>query len=141
MIPVIKAYIKKSPMNNINEPLNIDVTTPNEKWGLKTRIFDYMLNINMIHISRFACTENLFKNAGILLKPSGVLFTYGPYARNGVLEPESNVNFDKMLKRQNAEWGVRDIEVLKGLAEKNGLKLNDVHDMPSNNKCLIWEKL
>lgn len=60
----------------------------------------------------------------------------------GVISPESNVQFDKSLKLSNPSWGVRDIQLqLIPLAEKNGLKLKQIIDMPSNNKTLIWEKL
>lgn len=103
--------------------------------------FDFILNINMVHISEFACTEGLFANAGKLLKPKGKLFTYGPYAENGVLVPESNVNFDMGLRAQNPAWGVRDIVDLEKVAQKNGIKLIEKYDMPANNKCLVWQKV
>ena len=54
--------------------------------------------INMIHISPWKCTESLFKNASILLNPGGMLFTYGPYAVNGIITPESNISFNQSLK-------------------------------------------
>lgn len=141
MLPHIQTYIDSCATKNIQSPLHIDIRTPIESWGLDIKQFDYMLNINMIHISPFPCTEGLFRSAGVLLKPGGLLITYGPFANNGILEPESNVRFDKMLRSQNSEWGVRDIVLLKELAEVNGLELCQKHDMPANNKCLIWKKL
>jgi hypothetical protein len=94
----------------------------------------------MIHISPFNCTEGLFKNASKLLKPQGLLFTYGPYSENYVLTPESNFSFDRSLKAQNPEWGIRDINDLKTLAEENSIELLKINNLPSNNKLIVWRK-
>lgn len=157
-IESIQEFANECSTNNICKPMLIDIRKPLNNWGAFSEelfllgneqkgcseldgIFDFMLNINMIHISEFACTEGLFANAGKLLKKDGKLFTYGPYAVNGVLSPESNVNFDKGLRTQNAEWGVRDIVQLEKVAGKNGIKLVEKVEMPANNKCLVWQKI
>lgn len=140
MIPQIKLYINDCQTKNIKKPLVIDITKPIDTWGLDVYNYDYIININMIHISPYSCTENLFMKAGKLLNDDGLLITYGPYAENNVLVPESNINFNDFLKRQNPEWGVRDIVDLKQEAAKHNIKLIDKHDMPANNKCLIWKK-
>ncbi|XP_014239694.1 methyltransferase-like 26 isoform X2 [Cimex lectularius] len=140
----IKVYRKDSSLKNIKEPHFLDVRTPVDTWingTLKPNSLDYILNINLIHISEWACTEGLFKGSSYLLKPGGYLFTYGPYAVNGQITPESNVNFDKMLRERDPSWGLRDIEKeLKPLAITNGLHLKNQHDLPANNKFLVWEK-
>ncbi|KAK7081744.1 hypothetical protein SK128_002571 [Halocaridina rubra] len=94
----------------------------------------------MVHITPWACTEGLFDIAGKLLKPNGVMATYGPYAIHGEIAPESNVAFNDYLKEQDAEWGLRDIEDLEKEAKKNGLTFDAMFDMPSNNKTLVWTK-
>ncbi|XP_070493251.1 UPF0585 protein CG18661 [Chironomus tepperi] len=143
----IKAYTKDC--RNVKEPILIDISKDHESWDsayegqlLKssTNIFEYMLNINMIHITPFECTEGLFKNSSKLLKSKGLLFTYGPYSMNNVLTPESNVLFDKSLRSKDPSWGIRDICDLKLLAEKNSMDLLKIHDLPSNNKLLVWIK-
>lgn len=42
-----------------------------------------VININMIHISPYACTEGLFACAAEVLRPGGFLFCYGPYNKDG----------------------------------------------------------
>ena len=58
---------------------------------------------------------------------------------NGLLTPDSNVQFDQYLKSQNAEWGVRDTRDIEQEARKNGISLVRMYDMPANNKVLLFE--
>jgi hypothetical protein len=103
---------------------------------------DLIICSNVIHISPWNCTLGLFEGSSALLKDgTGLLITYGPYAVDGILTPESNVNFDISLRSQNPEWGVRDIRDLKQLAQKNKMTFVSMHEMPANNKLLVFRKL
>lgn len=150
MIGSIRSYANDCLTKNICQPIVIDVEKPYTEWQ---SIFsdnddnekligklDYMLNINMIHISPFTCTEGLFSNAGSLLRTNGILITYGPYSVNGIISPQSNIDFNQMLKSRNHKWGLRDIADLQELGKSNGLQLENVIDMPANNKTCIWRK-
>ncbi|GJQ76422.1 hypothetical protein Trydic_g2137 [Trypoxylus dichotomus] len=137
----IRAYAKDTPTNNVKDPVKIDITTDSKTWNLDIEKFDYLLNVNMMHISPYNCTVGLFTNASKVLKPGGLMITYGPYAHNGVIEPQSNINFDRGLRSENPEWGLRDINDLQKIAEDVGIKLLKKHDLPANNKCLAWQKM
>lgn len=129
--------------SNIKSPMKIDVTEDFRLWGngtFKPNSVEYMYNANMMHISPYACTIGLFNNAGKLLKPDGLLITYGPYAFDGQITPYSNVSFDRSLKSQDPNWGLRDVRDLKKLAGENDIKLIEIVDMPANNKTIIWKK-
>lgn len=66
---------------------------------------------------------------------------YGPFAVDSKITPESNVSFNRSLLSQNAEWGLRDItRQLTPLASSLGLELTHTHDLPANNKFLVWLK-
>lgn len=139
LLPSIAAYAEESKYGNLKEPLYLDISKPclENQHGQ----FDYILNINMLHVSPWSCTEGLFRNSGQLLKAGGLLIIYGAMAVDGVLEPESNRQFDKSIRRQNREWGVRDVRDLQKEAAKYAISLRNMYDMPANNKMLVWAKL
>lgn len=145
----INAYRRNCASDNVLEPVFIDISKDVNSWDSTFQdkkikdcqnSFDYMLNINMMHISPFECSQGLFANSSKLLKKGGLLFTYGPYAVDGILKPESNISFDQSLKSRDPTWGIRDIADLKKLASINSMELLKAFDLPSNNKCLVWRK-
>lgn len=130
-------------LSNVREPVQIDASTDWRTWAagsFEEKTFDYIYCANMIHISPYRCTVGLFENAGALLKNDGILFTYGAYAVDGKITPESNVRFDESLRSQNPEWGIRDLREIEKLANNNKIRLLEINDMPANNKTIVWQK-
>ncbi|XP_052262487.1 UPF0585 protein CG18661-like [Dreissena polymorpha] len=138
----IAAYISHHQLHNVLPPQHVDITSSVTSWPGEHHPegCDVIYNANMVHISPWQTAIGLFEAASYLLKKDGLLITYGPYAEYGVLQPESNIQFDLSLKSRDPSWGVRDIRDLSALAEKNGIALVKKIDMPSNNKTLIWKK-
>ena len=93
---------------------------------------------NVVHIAPWCVAEGLFAGAGRYLRADGLLFLYGPFKRDGKHTAISNAVFDASLREGNAEWGVRDIEAMEGLADGAGLALVEVVEMPSNNLTLVF---
>lgn len=127
---------------NVHQPQFVDVSLPLCEWPkeIATVKFDYILNVNMVHITPWKCSEGLFNAASELLNKQGRIFMYGPFAVDGVLRPDSNVRFDRSLRQNNPEWGIRDVRDLEMEAGRNSLALEAVHEMPANNKILVWQK-
>lgn len=148
--PSIEAYRENCKSRNVHEPVYIDIRLDLKDWDGKfgekelklcENSFDFMLSINMIHISSIECSQGLFRNSSKLLKPGGILFTYGTYKSNGVLEPLCNLLFDQSLRSNDPSWGVRDIAELESFAEENSMELFESYELPLANKCLVWRKL
>ena len=59
---------------------------------------------------------------------------------DGVISPQSNVDFDRSLRQRNAEWGYRDTGFLQSLASANDLSFMRRHVMPANNHILVYAK-
>ncbi|XP_066254809.1 UPF0585 protein CG18661 isoform X2 [Euwallacea similis] len=131
----IRGYAQHS--GNLREPVRIDVEQG--PWPIE-KDFDYLLNVNMFHVTPYSSAAAFFKYGSQVLKNGALIFTYGPYANEGMLQPQSNINFDQGLRRQNSKWGVRDIKDLKEDASKHGVSLRHIYELPANNKCLVWQK-
>ena len=102
--------------------------------------YDVVMAVNMVHITDWSNACALFDLAGQKLASGGLLVLYGPFAFQGVLEPQSNRDFDSYLKLSNPGWGVRDFVQLDAEAAKNGLVFLEKHVMPANNHILVWKK-
>ena len=80
------------------------------------------------------------RGSAALLRAEGVLFLYGPYRRGGRHTSPSNEAFDRSLRMQNPEWGVRDLERVVELAEENGFLQLAIEEMPANNLSLVFRR-
>ena len=139
----ISSWIDYEKLNNkMPKPLRIDVIdTP---WQIPSNILDSLqgiISINMIHIAPWKCTECLFKESGKFLKDRGFLLLYGPFKIKNKHTSESNELFDKSLKNQNNDWGVRNLENVNEEAMINGFIKEQIIEMPSNNLILIYRKV
>ncbi len=136
----IKAWRDSADVDNIDDPLALDAS--GERWEIEARKLEIsaIVNINMIHISPWSACLGLMAGAGRILPPDGILYLYGPFKRNGEHTAPSNASFDESLRRQNSEWGVRDLEAVTELAKAESLDLQDVISMPANNFSGIFMK-
>jgi hypothetical protein len=121
---------------NIHPPLALDASAP----GWPATEADAIICINMVHISPWVATEGLFAGAARLLQPGAPLYLYGPYRRGGVPTAPSNEAFDASLKAQNPAWGLRQLEDVAALAERNRFRFNRLVEMPANNLSLVFRR-
>ena len=101
---------------------------------------DAIVCINTIHIVAWLFVENLFRGAGKVLKPGGIMFVYGPYEYSDrPLEP-TNSEFNEWLKMRDPNSGIRRFDDVNTLANENGLVLEGDEAMPANNRSIWWRK-
>jgi SAM-dependent methyltransferase len=132
----IRAWSAASGAENIAPPLPLDVER--QPWPVSSA--DAILNINMIHIAPWSATGALFEGAARLLPPSGVLYLYGPFKRDGQHTAESNQRFDERLRAEDPRWGVRDLTEVKSVAATAGFTALEVIPMPANNLSLVFRR-
>lgn len=132
----IDAWTKHEGLTNVAPALTLDMT---QELSLPNPV-DVVVCMNMIHISPWAATLGLIKNAARLLPAGGVLFLYGPYQRHGAHTAPSNEAFDADLKSRNSEWGIRDLETIITLASEHGFATPTIEPMPANNFSVIFKR-
>jgi hypothetical protein len=140
----IEAWRAHAGLSNVRSPLRIDLSDP--QWGPATDggVLPKLLAVfcaNVIHIAPWRVAEGLFAGTGNFLRADGRLFLYGPFKREGKHTALSNAVFDASLRERDSEWGVRDIADLQKLAERAGLALCEIAEMPANNQILIFERI
>ncbi|WP_374653814.1 DUF938 domain-containing protein [Dongia sp.] len=132
----IAGWVASSGIPNILPPFFLDVTA--ESWPVTGA--DALICINMIHIAPWTAAEGLFRGAARILPAGAVLYLYGPYKRGGQHTAESNLAFDRQLRAQDPEWGVRDLDDVAALAKAAGFEGPVVSEMPANNLSLVFRR-
>lgn len=133
----INFWINDHPAPNLHRPRLLDVDMA--IWPLLSA--DAVFTANTCHIMPWKSVERMFVGLAKHLELGGVLCIYGPFKYNGSYTSASNEEFDRWLKRQNADQGIRDFEAIAALAQSIGLELVSDHSMPANNHILEWRRI
>jgi len=131
----IEGWAADSAAANLLAPVVLDAAAT---WPVDAA--DAILCVNMAHISPWTATSGLMRGAGRVLAPGGPLVLYGPFRRSDVPTAPSNEAFDRSLKARNPEWGLRALEDVTAEAERNGLRLERVVEMPANNVTVVYRR-
>jgi hypothetical protein len=132
----IDAWIAASGVTNVRAAIALDASA--RVWPLAEA--DAILCFNMIHIAPWAATLGLLAGAARLLQQAAPLILYGPCKRGGMHTSDSNAAFDRDLRKENPDWGVRDFETVEAAAIAEGFRLAAVTQMPANNLALVFTK-
>ncbi len=124
------------PLDNVAAPIALDVTEGN--WGIER--CDAIVCANMIHIAPWSACLGLLDGAQRILAAGGSLCLYGPFMRGGVHTAQSNEAFDESLRGRNPSWGVRDLDIVTNEANRRGLALERVIEMPANNLTVVFRR-
>lgn len=131
----INAWRNDAALDNVNEPIALDVTE--DDWQMDA---DAIVCINMIHIAPWPCCLGLLNGGGRHLPEGGILYLYGPFKVGGHHTAPTNESFDQSLRMQNPDWGVRNLDDVALEARRQGLHLVKTVKMPANNLSVIFRK-
>ena len=120
---------------NTPPPIEFDV---NGAWPVQR--YDAIFSANTLHIMSWAEDERLFAGLPDIMTADAKLIVYGAFNYGGRFTSESNAAFDAWLKARGAHQGLRDFEAVDALARAAGLRLVEDRPMPSNNRCLVWQR-
>lgn len=133
----IEAHRNAANPPNLGAPQELDAAS--DDWPITGEVAAITC-INMVHISPWAATEGLMRGAARTLADGGVLYLYGPYRRSGLPLAPSNAAFHENLRSRNPDWGLRALEDVAQLADRYGLALQLVRDMPANNLSVVFRR-
>jgi cyclopropane fatty-acyl-phospholipid synthase-like methyltransferase len=131
--PGIVAWLSEAALPNAPAPLVLDVDQPRWPRGL----FDAVFSANTLHIMGWDSVQTLFRRLPEVLTADAVVVIYGPFNYGGKFTSDSNAAFDQRLKGDHPRRGIRDFEAVDALARTAGLRLEQDHAMPANNRCLV----
>ena len=135
----INQWLNAYPSPNLLPPIELDMLdTVGSNWP--NGGFDCIYSANTAHIMPWEAVVNMLAQVGLRLCSNGLFCLYGPMQYQGVIEPQSNRDFDASLQQQASHMGIREFHQINRLAAEAGLVLLDDHAMPANNRLLVWQK-
>ena len=132
----IKSWIAEAGLENVLNPLRLDVQRPSRIRGE----YDAVFSANTAHIMSMEAVSCMFDVAGEALSRGGVFCLYGPLNRDGEFSSESNRRFDQSLRHQDSSMGIRDLADLDQFADRTNMQRERLYAMPANNALAVWRK-
>ena len=120
---------------NLLEPMALDVR---DSWP--DRQFDAVFTANTFHIMAAPLVTLCIQQASKVLRPGARMFVYGPFNYAGRFTSESNARFNEWLQARDPASAIRDIEWIITEMSTHGLQLEQDHEMPANNRLLVFRR-
>lgn len=131
----IQAWRREARLANLAQPVELDVGRL--PWPVDS--VDAIFTANTFHIMAWPLVECVFRGAARVLNPGGLLCVYGPFRYSGRFTSQGNRDFDGRLRGDDPTRGIRDFEQVDACARGAGMRLTADHDMPANNRILVWK--
>lgn len=129
---------------NVRAPQPLDASAAYGAWPKavrsRARRFGLVLCVNVVHISPWEVTLGLFRGARETVGDGGWVVLYGPFFEEHVAVAEGNVQFDAVLRGRDVRWGVRRLEDVVEVAEREGFEVGKREEMPANNLFVAFRK-
>ena len=136
-LPALTNQLKTAKLSNLKGPVLFEVGVNN----FPKYTYDIVFTANTFHIMSWKQCKNLMKIWGNRLREGAQVIIYGPFNYEGKFTSESNSDFDKFLKKNSIEKGIRDFSDVNNSMIKNGFVLYKDYQMPANNRMLVYTRL
>ncbi|WP_333615000.1 DUF938 domain-containing protein [Psychrobacter sp.] len=138
---IINAWHTAYPTPNLYTPLSLDVSSDSVPINKTINApYDAVFTANTLHIMSWFLVSKLFELVGNMLPLEGKFIIYGPFNENGRYSSDSNRQFDYSLRQRDSNSGIRALEDITAVAEKQHLLLINRYKMPANNEMLVFQK-
>lgn len=135
-LPGIGQWLDEAALPNTPAALALDVAQ--QDWPAQA--YSAVFSANSLHIMAWPQVEQLFAGLPGLMLPGGKLLIYGPFLYQDRPTAASNLAFDTQLRSRRSSQGIREFDAVDALARQAGLALLADHEMPANNRLLIWQR-
>lgn len=132
----ITQWLDEAALANVRAPIALDVIA--QPWTVPP--VDAVYSANTAHIMSWPAVSAMVSGAADVLVAGGVFALYGPFNYDGAYTSAGNARFDRFLRAADPAAGIRDFAALDARASAAGLTLVDDHEMPANNRLLVWRK-
>ena len=132
----INAWLAAQPAPNLRGPWLLDVTL--RPWPV--RDMGAVFSANTAHIMSWLGVCAMFSGVADVLAAGGLFCLYGPFNIGGRFTSASNRDFHRSLRARQPHMGLRDRDDLVALAGRGNLFLRADHEMPANNRLLVFER-
>lgn len=131
----IAAWRRESGLQNIAEPLAIDIAAP---WPVTRGLAQTVLTINLLHLIPESSVSRLFAEANAALSDGGRMIVYGPFLRGSSYASDGDLAFDASLRSRDPAIGYKSVEAVSHLAIAAGFTPLATDAMPANNLLLTF---
>lgn len=132
----IRLWQQEAKLANLQAPLQLDVA--DSVWPCTS--IEALFTANTLHIMSWDDVRLLFARLADYLAAQAAVCIYGPFNYHRCHTSESNARFDQWLHQQNPCSGIKHFEEVVDLAAAIGLELQADHDMPANNRLLVFKR-
>lgn len=132
----ITCWLEEADLANVSAPIALDVRN---QWP--NGPFQALFTANTFHIMGPDEVTLCVEHGATVLSDKGLFFIYGPFNYNQQFTSDSNAQFQQWLEARDPQSGIRDIEWVCELMQHNGLSLINDHNMPANNRLLVFCKI
>ncbi len=132
----IRTWLNDFPRTNVIGPIEYSVgETP---WPQEKT--DVVFTANTLHIVSWEQCLTFFDDIKDQINKNGFFIVYGAFNYKGEFTSESNKKFESWLKDKDPKSGIRDFEQVEKELQQRSFTLIQDHEMPSNNRMLVFQK-
>lgn len=140
LVAALERRVTSVERKNLRLPMHLNMI--DAEWSRKVaRKFDAVISSNMIHIAPWDACVGLIGGAARLLGPGDLVYFYGPFIVGGKFSSDGNESFDRSLRAENPDWGLRNLEEVCEVAQNAGFVLDQIIEMPVNNLSVLFRRV